>query len=119
MKPKVVVLGGGVAGLSAAHELVNRGFDVEVYERNPIYYRGKTRSIEYNHLHTYKNPLPGEHGFRFFPGFYKHITDTLVNIPYPPNGKKRFFKNLGPTSRIMITRYKLPLMLPFHLFRKT
>ena len=29
---KVVIIGGGVAGLSAAHELINRGFQVEVYE---------------------------------------------------------------------------------------
>lgn len=118
MKPKVVVLGGGVAGLSAAHELVNRGFEVEVYERNPIYYGGKARSIEYNHLHTYKNALPGEHGFRFFPGFYKHVTDTMANIPYPLNGKKTVFQNLVPTSRIMITRYKLPPIVTISSFPK-
>ncbi len=106
--PKVVVLGGGVAGMSAAHELVNRGFEVEIYERNPKYFGGKARSIEYNHDGAYQIPLPGEHGFRFFPGFYKHITDTMANIPYSPDGKKVVFQNLVPTSRTMIARYKLP-----------
>ena len=106
--PKVIVLGGGVAGMSAAHELVNRGFEVEVYEKNPKYYGGKARSIEYSHHGTYQNPLPGEHGFRFFPGFYKHVTDTMANIPYSPDGKKVVFQNLVPTSRTMIARYGLP-----------
>jgi glycine/D-amino acid oxidase-like deaminating enzyme len=31
MARKVVVFGGGVAGLTAAHELQERGFDVVVY----------------------------------------------------------------------------------------
>ena len=32
--------------------------------------------------------LPGEHGFRFFPGFYKHLPDTMRRIPFPgrPDG---------------------------------
>ena len=25
--------------------------------------------------------LPAEHGFRFFPGFYQHIPDTMRRIP--------------------------------------
>jgi glycine/D-amino acid oxidase-like deaminating enzyme len=33
--PKVAVLGCGVAGMSAAHELVERGFRVVVFERQP------------------------------------------------------------------------------------
>ena len=40
---KVVIIGGGVGGMSAAHELVTRGFDVEVYELHPIP-GGKARS---------------------------------------------------------------------------
>ncbi len=106
--PKVIILGGGVAGMSAAHELVNRGFEVEVYERNPVYYGGKARSIEYQQEGTHEKPLPAEHGFRFFPGFYRHVTDTMANIPYGPGGKKVVFQNLVPTSRTMIAGYGLP-----------
>ncbi len=41
--PEVAVLGGGMAGLAAAHELVERGFRVAVYERKAL--GGKARSI--------------------------------------------------------------------------
>ncbi|WHY69631.1 FAD-dependent oxidoreductase [Neobacillus sp. SuZ13] len=79
---KVAILGGGVAGLSAAHELVERGFDVTVYESKTIP-GGKARSIPvpYSGTNGRKN-LPGEHGFRCFPGFYRHIIDTMKRIPY-------------------------------------
>ena len=33
MPTKVIILGGGVAGMSAAHELIERGFEVVVLER--------------------------------------------------------------------------------------
>src|SRR6266700_6024351 len=36
MSMRVAVLGGGVGGLSAAHELIERGFDVSVYERRDV-----------------------------------------------------------------------------------
>ena len=35
MPNRVIVLGGGVAGMSAAHELIERGFEVVVLERGP------------------------------------------------------------------------------------
>ncbi len=44
MRKTVAILGGGVAGLSAAHELAERGFKVHVYERKPVL-GGKARSI--------------------------------------------------------------------------
>ncbi len=43
--PKVIILGGGVAGMSAAHELAERGFQVEVYEHKHKYVGGKARSV--------------------------------------------------------------------------
>lgn len=39
----VIVIGGGVAGLTAAHELSDRGAAVTVYERRPDW-GGKARS---------------------------------------------------------------------------
>src|SRR3954452_11241951 len=83
-KRSVVVLGGGMAGLTAAHELVERGFDVTVYERNAL--GGKARSIGVPHTaHAGRRNLPGEHGFRFFPGFYHHVPDSMRRIPFPGN----------------------------------
>ncbi|HEY3019347.1 MAG TPA: FAD-dependent oxidoreductase, partial [Solirubrobacteraceae bacterium] len=32
-----------------------------------------------------RRDLPGEHGFRFFPGFYHHVPDTMRRIPFPGN----------------------------------
>ena len=36
MAKKVIIIGGGVAGMTAAHELGARGFDVVVYELRNI-----------------------------------------------------------------------------------
>ncbi len=81
---RVAVLGGGVAGLTAAHELAERGFQVTVYERRAI--GGKARSIPVPGTGSGGRPdLPGEHGFRFFPGFYQHIPDTMRRIPFAGN----------------------------------
>src|SRR4051794_8527015 len=80
----VAVLGGGMAGLAAAHELVERGFAVTVYERNAL--GGKARSIPVAGTAAGgRHSLPGEHGFRFFPGFYHHVPDTMRRIPFPGN----------------------------------
>ncbi len=82
MRKRVVILGGGVGGLTAAHELIERGFDVEVHESKAAP-GGKARTIYVPETGQGGRPdLPGEHGFRFFPSFYKHLPDTLRRIPY-------------------------------------
>jgi 15-cis-phytoene desaturase len=102
MSQTVAILGGGVAGLSAAHELAERGFQVRVYERKPVL-GGKARSIPVpNSGVDGRKPLPGEHGFRFFPGFYKHVIDTMRRIPYGPHGNT--FDNLSAATRILLAR---------------
>lgn len=93
----VIVIGGGVAGMSAAHELVERGYTVRVFERQSLP-GGKARSVSVDGTGTDGRPdLPGEHGFRFFPRFYRHIIDTMEHIPV--EGGKAAADNLVEASR--------------------
>lgn len=110
MSNRVAVLGGGVAGLSAAHELIERGFDVTVYERKDVF-GGKARSLSVPNTGVDgRKDLPGEHGFRFFPAFYKHLPDTMMRIPDPRNIS--VFNNLVHATRIHVARAaKPPLVL--------
>lgn len=109
-KKKVVIIGGGVAGMSAAHELVKRDFEVEVFELKSIP-GGKARSTEVEDSGIPgKKKLPGEHGFRFFPKFYKHVTATMKEIPF---GNKTVYDNLVQTSEIRVARFdKASFFLP-------
>ena len=127
MNKKVIILGGGIGGMSAAHELIERGFDVEIYERQEIP-GGKARSIpvfesmddrgaqgtqgpgvaKWRQMrghelgrHDQRPWLPGEHGFRFFPGFYRHIVDTMDRIPYE---KGRVSDNMVNTTQLLLAR---------------
>lgn len=119
MSKKVIVIGGGVAGMSAAHELIERGFSVEVYEKQPVYVGGKARSVDVPGTGTKDTePLPGEHGFRFFPGFYRHITDTMKRIPFKGN-KNGVFDNLVPTQRVMMARFDKPPIINIVNFPKS
>src|SRR6266853_1984672 len=98
----VAILGGGVAGLSAAHELAERGFKVHVYERKSVL-GGKARSIPLpNSGANVRLPLPVEHGFRFFPGFYRHVIDTMRRTPYGVHGN--VFDNLSIATRMLLAR---------------
>jgi 15-cis-phytoene desaturase len=93
----VIVIGGGVAGMSAAHELIERGFAVRVFERQSLP-GGKARSVSAPGTGTGGRPdLPGEHGFRFFPRFYRHVIDTMERIPVP--GAASAAANLVQASR--------------------
>ncbi len=107
MSAHVVVLGGGVAGMTAAHELIKRGFKVTVYEARGVA-GGKARSVGVpGSSLPGRRPLPGEHGFRFFPGFYRHLIDTLRRIPYQSN-RHGVLDNLVETTRIQIARAGRP-----------
>jgi 15-cis-phytoene desaturase len=93
---KVAVLGGGIAGLTAAHELMLRNFEVTVYEKAPRHDtagnlggKAKTQFSAPPSL----DPLPGEHGFRFFPSFYRHVVETMTRIPVSVDDAS---KSLGP-----------------------
>lgn len=121
---KVVILGGGVAGLSAAHELLERGFEVEVYESKTIA-GGKARSIPVpGSGKDGRKDLPGEHGFRFFPSFYKHLPDTMKRIPYknPKTGisnKDGVYGNLVQATRLGFYQFGQTPLITLAGFPKT
>jgi 15-cis-phytoene desaturase len=109
MAIRVAVLGGGVGGLSAAHELIERGFEVTVYERREVF-GGKARSIPVPGTgQGGRRDLPGEHGFRFFPGFYRHLPDTMKRIPYA--GKTSVVENLVEATRVHVARAGQPAVV--------
>lgn len=112
MSQHVIVLGGGVAGMSAAHELVERGFQVTVYEmgKDP---GGKARSFGVDGTGTNgRFDLPAEHGFRFFPGFYKHLPDTMKRIPYEKNPEGVFDNLVNATQMQILFQGKQHLIVP-------
>ena len=97
LRPAATVIGGGVAGLTVAHELAARSINVTVIERatgfdsqgeRQLMLGGMARSQFYDVRSMSNAPsasatprLPGEHGFRFFPSYYHHIWDTMQRIP--------------------------------------
>jgi 15-cis-phytoene desaturase len=83
---RVAILGGGIGGMTAAHELVERGFEVDVYEsKNEPGGKACSQLIAGTGTGGRKD-LPGEHGFRFFPSFYRHVIDTMGRIPVTDGG---------------------------------
>jgi uncharacterized protein with NAD-binding domain and iron-sulfur cluster len=99
--PEIAIVGGGIGGLSAAHELTERGFDVTVFEANDRF-GGKARSMEAT---DGPNPLHGEHGFRFFPAFYRHVFETMERIP---DGDGTVADNLVETEQTLIAAVEGP-----------
>ena len=89
--------------MSAAHELAERQFEVTVYETRAIP-GGKARSMPVpGSGRDGRRDLPGEHGFRFFPGFYRHIPDTMRRIPFGDQAEG-VFGNLVPAEEVQIAR---------------
>lgn len=107
-KKSVAIIGGGVAGLSVAHELLARSghgvdFTARVFERRADRPGGKARSIPVPSSGTDgRRDLPGEHGFRFFPGFYRHLPDTMKTIPTAD--RRSVFDHLVDAPRLELAR---------------
>lgn len=113
-RPKVLIFGGGVGGLTAAHELIERDFDVTVFEAR--HWGGKIRSMGKPGTGTDgRKDLPGEHGFHFFPTFYRHIPDTMQRIPF---GSRVVFDNLIMGNQELVARTDGPhAVIPSHIPR--
>lgn len=78
---RVAIFGGGPGGLSAALELVERGFDVDLYERHG-FLGGKSRTETVVGSGTGgRKDLPIESGPHVYWGTYPHWNDTMSRVP--------------------------------------
>ncbi|WP_455360443.1 hydroxysqualene dehydroxylase [Streptomyces sp. SYSU K21746] len=110
-RQSVAVLGGGVAGLTAAHELAERGFAVTVYERRAL--GGKARSMDVpGSAKGSRRPLPAEHGFRFIPGIYHNLPDTFRRIPFPGNADGVWGNLVAPKEMMFARTGREDLRIP-------
>ena len=110
---RVVIAGGGVAGMSAAHELIRRGFEVVVGEYREVP-GGKARSVPVPGSGVDGRPdLPGEHGFRTFPRFYRHLDDTMRSTPV--HGGTAYDRLVDTTRLLVAGGTASPVAMPDRL----
>jgi len=83
MKKTVSIFGGGIAGLTVAHELVEKGFDVTVYEKDNSL-GGMAKSKRNN------NSIPSEHSWRGYGKFYHNAFDIMKRIPIKENYENEY-----------------------------
>jgi uncharacterized protein with NAD-binding domain and iron-sulfur cluster len=93
-------------------ELASQGeFEVHVYEAGPAL-GGKARSqVKTGTGAGGRADLPGEHGFRFFPAFYRHVIDTMRRIP--AGAGRTVEDHLVPCDQMaMAEPWRAPSLLP-------
>lgn len=76
MSRHVAIFGAGIAGLSAAHEFIQRGYRVSVYEMNDTaggFFRSARRE---------EDDLPSEYSWHGFGPWYHNTFDLLQQIPF-------------------------------------
>ncbi len=71
---RIIIIGAGISGLTVAHELINKGFEVEIYEKNTVI-GGMAKSIRV------KNNVPTEHSWRGYAPFYYNVYNIMKQIP--------------------------------------
>ena len=88
-RPRIVVFGAGITGLSAAHELVERGFDVQVIEPTPHHkeeYGVQVGGIAANQQGVVKADIPMLHPY-LYPAENQRYFKQIEG--YRPNGNGR------------------------------
>lgn len=122
---KVAIVGGGIAGLSAAANLAERGFDVTLFEKNE-YLGGKVGSWKFE---SKGETLQVEHGFHaFFRQYYnlrnfmkkidvyKHLIPIDDYIIFYQNGKQQGFAGIDNTPGLNIFDLRKKGVLDFWTF---
>ncbi len=95
---KVIIFGAGIAGLTVAHELLDKGFDVSIYEKIDSvggFARSKRRT----------DGMPTEHSLRIYGIHYRNLFNILKRIPIKNlnknNKKYTVYNNLDKPRQII------------------
>lgn len=88
-----------------------RGFAVTLFERRAL--GGKARSMDVpDSAKGGRKPLPAEHGFRFIPGIYHNLPDTMRRIPFPGNAHGVWDNLVAPKEMMFARTGQEDLRLP-------
>lgn len=76
----VIIIGGGIAGLTTAHELVEQNYRVTLIERNKIV-GGMARTVQ----DASKKICPYEYSWRAYGQWYQNVYNIMKRIPFNDN----------------------------------
>ena len=82
----IIIFGGGISGLTVAHELLEQGFNITLFEKDNAL-GGMARSRR-----EFGN-VPSEHSWRGYAPFYKNTFEIMKRIPVD-NKNKTVYDNL-------------------------
>jgi len=115
-KPKVIVCGAGIGGLTVAHELSKRNFDVTIYERHNIV-GGLARSKYYI---SKNKKYPVEYSWRVYGTDYKNLLRVIGEIPLRKKKTKTVMDNLVKVCAYIFPVFgKEKIVLSHHSDRST
>jgi len=83
----IIIIGGGIAGLTAAHELIEKNYKVTLIERNDQV-GGLARTYQNENNKT----CPYEYSWRAYGRWYHNVYNIMKRIPY--NDKETVFDKL-------------------------
>jgi uncharacterized protein with NAD-binding domain and iron-sulfur cluster len=99
--PKIIIMGGGIGGLTVAHELIaykKSGYEIHIYERHGLI-GGMARS---SLKKRGEDLLPTEYCWRIYGPNYNNVREILKQIPLEHDPSKTVHDNLVDISNYLI-----------------
>ena len=89
MENNIIIVGAGISGLTVAHYLIKKGYNVHIYEKSNVV-GGMARSVRD------KSNVPTEHSWRGYGPFYYNLFNLLKEIPL--QNSKKYIENFSDHS---------------------